>query len=138
MTRLIGAALVAGALVVAGPGAIDNAAAAPQAKAQSVGTSDATDFSAHRYVRRHHRHHGTTAPTTTVVRSTIGHIPTTHRRRSPSASGLVRSGEALARIVRAMRSSLRSLYSWRVHVPVSNVMLGATAKKSDGDQPQSG
>ena len=34
------------------------AAAAPQAKAQSAGTSDATDFSAHRYVRRHYRHYG--------------------------------------------------------------------------------
>ena len=58
MTSLIGAALVAGALVVAGPGAIDNAAAAPRAKAQSVGTSDATDFSAHRYNRRYYRHYG--------------------------------------------------------------------------------
>ena len=34
------------------------AAAAPQAKAQRAGTSDATDFSAHRYVRRHYRHYG--------------------------------------------------------------------------------
>jgi hypothetical protein len=58
MRRLIGAAIVAGALAVVGPGAIDRAAAAPQAKIQSAGTSDATDFSAHRHVRRYHRHHG--------------------------------------------------------------------------------
>src|SRR3954453_16691120 len=36
------------------------------------------------------------------------------------------------------RSSLRSTHSWRVHVLVSNVTLGATAKKLDGDQPQGG
>ena len=58
MRSLIGAAFVAGALAVTGPGAIDSAAAAPQAKAQRAGTSDATDFSAHRYVRRHYRHYG--------------------------------------------------------------------------------
>ena len=58
MKSLIGAALVAGVLVVAGSGAVNGAAAAPQAKAQRAGTSDATDFSAHRYVRRHHRHDG--------------------------------------------------------------------------------
>ena len=56
MKSLIGAAFVAGALVVAGPAAISPVAAAPQAKAQSAGTSDATDFSAHRHVRRYHRH----------------------------------------------------------------------------------
>ena len=58
MRSLIGAALVASALAVAGPGAIDSAAAAPQMKAQSAGTSDATDFSAHRYGRRYYRHSG--------------------------------------------------------------------------------
>jgi hypothetical protein len=58
MKSVIGAAFVAGALVVAGPNAIDSAAAAPQAKAQSAGTSDATDFSGHRYNRRYHRHYG--------------------------------------------------------------------------------
>jgi hypothetical protein len=58
MKSLIGAAVIAGALAVAGPAAISPAAAAPQAKAQSAGTSDATDFSAHRYVRRHYRHDG--------------------------------------------------------------------------------
>jgi hypothetical protein len=58
MKGLIAATLVVGALAVAGPGAIDNAAAASQTKAQRAGTSDATDFSAHRYVRRYDRHHG--------------------------------------------------------------------------------
>jgi hypothetical protein len=58
MKSLIAAALVVGALAVVGPGAIDNAAAASQTKAQRAGASDATDFSAHRYVRRYYRHHG--------------------------------------------------------------------------------
>jgi hypothetical protein len=57
MKSLIGAAFVAGALAVGGQAAISPVAAAPQAKTQS-GTSDATDFSAHRYVRRHYRHYG--------------------------------------------------------------------------------
>jgi hypothetical protein len=57
MKSLIGAAFVA-ALVVAAPAAINPAAAAPQTKLQSAGTSGATDFSAHRYVRRSHRHYG--------------------------------------------------------------------------------
>jgi len=52
MKCLIGAAFVAGALVFTGAAAIDPAAAAPQAKAQIAGTSDATDFSAHRYYHR--------------------------------------------------------------------------------------
>jgi len=56
MKRLIGAALVAGALVVAGTATIGPLAAAPQA--QRAGTSDATDFSAHRHVRRPYRHYG--------------------------------------------------------------------------------
>jgi hypothetical protein len=58
MKSLIGAAFIASALAVAGPGAIDSAAAAPQAKTQRAGTSDATDFSAHRYNRRYYRHYG--------------------------------------------------------------------------------
>ena len=78
MKSLIAAAFVAGALVLAGPAAINPAAAAPQAKTQNAGTSDATDFSAHRYHRRHHRHHGIivriTVPTITDAPSTIGHI----------------------------------------------------------------
>ena len=55
MKSLIGAAFIASALAVAGSGAIDNAAAAPQAKTQRAGTSDATDFSARRYYRRYYR-----------------------------------------------------------------------------------
>ena len=58
MKGLIGAAFVAGALAVAGPAGISPVAAAPQTEAQRAGTSDATDFSAHRHVRRHYRHHG--------------------------------------------------------------------------------
>jgi len=59
MKTLITAAAVAGALVVAGPAAIDPAAAAaPQMKAQTAGISDATDFSARRYHRRYYRHYG--------------------------------------------------------------------------------
>ena len=56
MKGLIRAACLAVVLAVAGPGAIDSAAAAPQAKI--AGTSDAAGFSAHRHVRRHARHHG--------------------------------------------------------------------------------
>jgi hypothetical protein len=62
MKSLIGAAFVASVLVVAGPGAIDSAAAAPQAKTPRAGTSDATDFSAHRYSRRYYRHYGNYRP----------------------------------------------------------------------------
>jgi hypothetical protein len=58
MKSLIGAAFVASALVVAGSAAISPVAAAPQTKAQSAGTSDVTDFSAHRYNRRYYRHYG--------------------------------------------------------------------------------
>jgi hypothetical protein len=54
MRSLIGAAVVAGALALAGPAAIKSAAAAPQVKAQIAGTSDATDFSARRYYRRYY------------------------------------------------------------------------------------
>jgi hypothetical protein len=46
-------AFVASALVVAGPGAIDFAVAAPSAKTNGAA---ATDFSAHRHHRRYHRH----------------------------------------------------------------------------------
>ena len=53
MKTLIGAACIAGALVFAGPAAIDSAAAAsPQVKAQTAGASGATDFSAQRQYRR--------------------------------------------------------------------------------------
>jgi hypothetical protein len=62
MKGLIGASFVAGALVVAGPAAISPVAAAPQAKVQNVGTSDASDFSARRHVRRDYRHHGYSRP----------------------------------------------------------------------------
>jgi hypothetical protein len=53
MKTLIGAALVAGALVSVGPAAIGSAAAAPEAKTQA--RSDTTDLSARRYTRRHHQ-----------------------------------------------------------------------------------
>jgi hypothetical protein len=57
MKTLIGAAVVAGVLVFAGPAAIHSAAAAaPQVETQTAGTSDATDFSARRYYRRHYRY----------------------------------------------------------------------------------
>ena len=53
MKRLIGAALVAGALWFAGPSAINPAVAAtPHAKAQI--SSGATDFSARRHSPRHY------------------------------------------------------------------------------------
>ena len=80
-------------------------------EAQIAGTSDATDFSAHRHVRRHYRHYGyyrpSSRPFTTAGRSTIGRIPIIHRRRSPSASGLGRpGGEALryCRVGKAQRA----------------------------------
>jgi poly(3-hydroxybutyrate) depolymerase len=53
MKRLIGAAVVAGALAWAGPASITPAAASPQMKA--AGTSDTTDLSARRYYRRYYR-----------------------------------------------------------------------------------
>jgi hypothetical protein len=54
MKTLIGAAAVAGALVFAGPAAVNSAAAAsPQMKEKIAGASGATDFSAQRY-RRHY------------------------------------------------------------------------------------
>jgi hypothetical protein len=57
MKGLIGAAVVAGAFMFAGPAAINPAlAAAPQVKAQTAGVSDATDFSARRYYRHHYRY----------------------------------------------------------------------------------
>jgi hypothetical protein len=57
MQRLIGAALVAGVLAVAGPAAINSAAAAAsQTRPQSDGASDATDLSARRYDRRYQRY----------------------------------------------------------------------------------
>jgi hypothetical protein len=57
MKTLVGAAVVAGALALAGPAAINPAAAAaPQLKAQTAGSSDATDISARRYHRRYYRY----------------------------------------------------------------------------------
>jgi hypothetical protein len=61
MKGLIRAACIAVVLAVTGPGAIDSAVAAPQAKI--AGTSDATDFSGHRPVRRHSRNDGYHRPT---------------------------------------------------------------------------
>jgi hypothetical protein len=57
MRTLIGAAVVAGVLAFAGPAAINSAAAAPLIKAQTAGSSDATDISARRYYRHYH-HYG--------------------------------------------------------------------------------
>jgi hypothetical protein len=62
MKSLIGAAFIVSALAVAGPAAISPVAAVPKAKAHSAGTSDATDFSAHRHVRRYYRYHGNHRP----------------------------------------------------------------------------
>ncbi|KRR02920.1 hypothetical protein CQ12_22700 [Bradyrhizobium jicamae] len=62
MKSLIGTAFVAAALAIAAPAAIDSAAAAPQTKAQRAGVSGATDFSAHRHVRRYNRHYGNHRP----------------------------------------------------------------------------
>jgi hypothetical protein len=58
MRSLISAALVGSVLAIVGNGAVGSAAAEPQTKVQTAGTSDATDFSAHRYQRRHYRHYG--------------------------------------------------------------------------------
>jgi hypothetical protein len=56
MKRLIGAAVVAGALALDAPAALSPAAAASlQIKGQTAGTSDAADFSARRYYRRYYR-----------------------------------------------------------------------------------
>jgi len=58
MKSLIGAAAVAGALVLSCPAAINSAAAAtPQMKVTTAGTSDATDISARRYHRRYHHYY---------------------------------------------------------------------------------
>jgi hypothetical protein len=57
MKRWIGVAVFASALAVAGPAAINSAAAgAPQIKAQAAAVSGATDFSAQRYHRRYYRY----------------------------------------------------------------------------------
>lgn len=53
MKILIGAAAVAAILALGGPVAVA-ATATPQAKVQAAATSDATDFSARRYHRRHY------------------------------------------------------------------------------------
>ena len=52
----------AAALALSAPATISVATAAPQTKAERAGSSGATDFSAHRHVRRHHRHHGYSRP----------------------------------------------------------------------------
>jgi hypothetical protein len=57
MKSLIAAVIAAAALLVVGPAAVNPATAAPPAKS-TAGTSDATDFSAHRYHRRYYRHYG--------------------------------------------------------------------------------
>ena len=96
MKSLIGAAFVAGALAVAGPGAIDTGRRGAAGEGtERAGTSDATDFSAHRYVRRHYRHYGYYRP---YYRPYYYDRPVYYRpypyasrRRSPSVSGLVRS-----------------------------------------------
>jgi len=62
MKGLIGAAFVAGALAVVIPAPISPVAAAPQAKAPSVGTTDAANFGTRRHVGRHYRHHGYSRP----------------------------------------------------------------------------
>jgi len=54
--------VLAGALALAAPAAINADAAAPQTQVQRAGTSEATDFSAHRHVRRYHRQHSYDRP----------------------------------------------------------------------------
>ena len=57
MKSLIGAAVVAGAFVMACPEAINPAAAAaPQVKPHSAGPSGPTNFSVRRYYRHHDRY----------------------------------------------------------------------------------
>jgi hypothetical protein len=52
----------AGALALAAPATINTPTAASQTQVQRAGTSDATDFSAQRHVRRYHRQHGYSRP----------------------------------------------------------------------------
>ena len=54
MKTSMGAAVVAAAFAFGGPAAVAATAETPQAKLQTVATSDATDFSARRYYRRHY------------------------------------------------------------------------------------
>jgi len=49
-----GAAVFAAVVAFGGPAAVAATAATPQAKLQTVATSDATAFSARRYYRRHY------------------------------------------------------------------------------------
>jgi hypothetical protein len=58
MKSLMATVLVAATLMLSGLAAITSASAAPRAKTQAAGISDATDFGAHRHYRRHHRHYG--------------------------------------------------------------------------------
>jgi len=55
MKTLIGAAAVAAILAFGVPAAVAATTTTPQAKSQTAGTSDATDFSARRYYRRYYR-----------------------------------------------------------------------------------
>ncbi len=54
MRTLIGAAVVAAICAFSVPAAVAATTDTPQAKAQTAGTSDATDFSARRYYRRYY------------------------------------------------------------------------------------
>jgi hypothetical protein len=56
MKTLIGAAVVAGVLALAGPAAIDPAAASPKAGVHAANASKATDFSARRRYRHDYRY----------------------------------------------------------------------------------
>jgi len=53
MKTLMGAAVIAAMVAFGGPAAVAATPATPQAKLQTAATSDATDFSARRYYRRH-------------------------------------------------------------------------------------
>jgi hypothetical protein len=55
MKSLMATVLVAATLMLSGLAAITAASAAPRAKIQNAGASDATDFSAHRHYRRYYR-----------------------------------------------------------------------------------
>ncbi|WP_051334591.1 hypothetical protein [Bradyrhizobium sp. Ai1a-2] len=58
MKGWIGAALVAGGMVLAAPASVTSAAAAPQRIVTPKANAGATDLSARRYHRRYDRHYG--------------------------------------------------------------------------------
>ncbi len=58
MKGWMGAAVVAGAMVLASWVSVTTAAAAPQRTIVQKADAGATDFSARRYHRRYYRHHG--------------------------------------------------------------------------------